>query len=98
MEIQNRSRYSSEFFFADKTTLVSYISKPQKLVILLSTLYHEYDILLATEKFKPHIISYYNTTKSGVDVLNTILRKYLSLLSLFIRFIDVITQNAFILW
>ena len=75
-EIRNRSQYSSEFLFTDKVTLVSYIPKPRKSVILLSTLHHERNMLSATEKFKPDIINYYNTTKSGAYVLDKIVREY----------------------
>ncbi|KAK9304183.1 hypothetical protein QLX08_004346 [Tetragonisca angustula] len=104
-EIGNRSQYSSEFLFTDKVTLVSYIPKPRKSVILLSTLHHEHNILSATEKFKPDIISYYNTTKSGVDGLDDSIREYSCRqrtrrwpLSLFMHFIDIAAYNAFILY
>ena len=102
-KIRNRSQYSSEFLFTDKVTLVLYILKPRKSVILLSTLHHEHNILSATEKFKPDIISYYNTTKSGVDGLDDSVRKYSCRqrtrwpLSLFMHFIDIAAYNAFTL-
>lgn len=38
-------------------------------------LQHEHNIS-STEKFNPDRINYYNTTKSGVDVLDKIVREY----------------------
>ena len=76
IEIQNRKQYSSEFLFTENLTLVSYVPKSRKCVVLLSTLHHDHDISTAAENFKSTIIKYYNSTKSGVDVLNKLTREY----------------------
>ncbi|XP_076666512.1 piggyBac transposable element-derived protein 4 isoform X1 [Andrena cerasifolii] len=104
-QTQNRPQYSSEFLFTEKLTLVSYVPKPRKSVIVFSTLHHERNTLAATEKFKPDIIHYYNSTKSGVDVLEKVVREYSCRrctrrwpLSLFMHYLDIAAYNAFVIW
>ncbi|CAK9810838.1 PiggyBac transposable element-derived protein 4 [Anthophora plagiata] len=105
IDTRNRSQYSSYFLFTVKLTLVSYVPKPRKCVVLLSTLHHEHSISTPAEKFKPDIINYYNSTKSGVDVLDKVVTEYSSRrctrrwpLSLFMHYLDIAAYNAFIIW
>jgi len=58
---------SSEFRFTDTATMVSYVPKRGKVVILLSTM-HGDDKL--GDGGKPDIILFYNSTKGGVDALD----------------------------
>ena len=51
------------------------------------------------------MISYYNTTKSGVDTFNKLVREYSCTrctrrwtLPLFVHFIDMATCNALVIW
>lgn len=49
-------------------TMVSYVPKLNKAVVLLSSMHHKAHIDPAsTDKQKPGIITYYNSTKGGVD-------------------------------
>lgn len=72
-----REEHTSVFGFQKTTTLVSYVPKPKKNVYLLSTLHHDQNIDEETgAKQKPEIITFYNATKSGVDVVDKLSRTY----------------------
>lgn len=74
---RNRAQYSSMFGFQDNNTIVSYIPKKYKNVILVSTLHHDDSIDASTgEKCKPEIITFYNHTKGGVDKLDQLSATY----------------------
>jgi len=54
---------------------------------------------------KPEIIMHYNATKSGVNILDKLVREYTCTrstscwpLTLFLSLIDVACVNAFVLW
>ncbi|KAF2887353.1 hypothetical protein ILUMI_18820 [Ignelater luminosus] len=65
---RNRPQFGSLFGFHDKITLVSYIPKPKKALVLLSTMHNDIAIDTSTnETQKPEIITHYNDTKGGVD-------------------------------
>ncbi|XP_030749217.1 piggyBac transposable element-derived protein 5-like [Sitophilus oryzae] len=78
LDIRERATYSSQFLFTRNLTLVSYVTKRNKFVVLLSSMHHEHDIAGEDLKFKPSIITSYNETKSGVDCLDKIVREYSS--------------------
>jgi hypothetical protein len=59
---------SSIFGFQSDKTIVSYVPKRSKAVILISTMHHHATIDDDTKK--PEIIMFYNDTKSGVDSLD----------------------------
>lgn len=59
---------SSRFCFDNEKTLVSYKTKKNKGVILLSTM-HE-GAIINDQSQKPEIIEFYNRTKCGVDVFD----------------------------
>lgn len=61
---KERVTQSSLFGFQEDKTLVSYVSRKNKAVILLSTLHNDDEIDLDTQK--PQIIMDYNATKGGV--------------------------------
>ena len=69
----DRAMYSSKFGFHEGKTLVSYVPKPRKAVMLLSTQHRDNNVA-TDKKAKPDIIHYYNSTKSGVDVLDKVVR------------------------
>ena len=71
-EIKSIPQYSSKFLFNNQATMVSYITKRNTNVILLST-YHHDKSLSDTVKSKPNIIIDYNNYKSGVDILDMLL-------------------------
>ncbi|XP_030745484.1 piggyBac transposable element-derived protein 3-like [Sitophilus oryzae] len=71
---RNRQVGSSIFGFSASNTIVSYVPKKGKGVILLSSMHHSFSINQDT--LKPEIIHFYNETKSGVDALDAKCAKY----------------------
>lgn len=72
-----REEKSSMFGFQKDITLVSYVPKPRKMVYLMSSLHHDQIIDEQTgAQQKPEIITFYNATKSGVDVVDKLSRTY----------------------
>ncbi|XP_022828398.1 uncharacterized protein LOC111357825 [Spodoptera litura] len=68
---------SSMFGFQKDITLVSYAPKSNKVVIAMSTLHHDDKIDESTgDKNKPEIITFYNSTKAGVDVVDKLSATY----------------------
>lgn len=72
--IANRAIESSKFCFNNMLTLVSFVPKKNKNVLLLSTLHNDAGIDACTNK--PNIIVDYNRTKSGVETLDQLVRMY----------------------
>lgn len=74
--LPNRSRNvgSSQFGFSDNKTLVSYVPKRNRAVVLLSTMHH--DNKLDQETNKPDMIMEYNRTKGGVDTVDQLCHTY----------------------
>ena len=64
---------STLFAFKDDLIMCSWVSKINKLVLLLSTA-HQSDKI--GESGKPEIVEFYNETKAGVDALNQKVRHY----------------------
>lgn len=59
----------SSFYFTEGTTVVNYIPKKNKSVILVSTLHHDKDISDRPDK-KLQMILHYNATQVAVDTFN----------------------------
>ena len=81
--------------------------RPQKdcVVNMLSTMHSLPEIASNYAKKKPEIILYYNSTKSGVDILDRMVRTYTCkrmtrrwTVTLFYNMIDVSAVNAYIVW
>lgn len=72
-----REIYSSLFGFRKDMTLVSYCPKKKNAVLVLSSMHHDKEIDSETgELQKPAIVTFYNHTKVGVDVLDQMCAKY----------------------
>ena len=98
-----RTELSSVFGFSGQQTLVSYVPKKNKAVILLSTLHH--DKVLAGNTMKPEIILRYNQTKSGVDNLDHLITNYTCKqktnrwpMALFMNVLDVAGTASLVVW
>ena len=65
---KSRQEKTSVYGFTDEISLVSYVPKKGKAVILVSSMHHSQED--DPETGKPEIISFYNLTKSGVDALD----------------------------
>lgn len=70
-----RDLHSSIFGFTRQLTLVSYLPKKNRSVILLSSMHHT-KTTSAEDDGKPEIILHYNETKSGVDNLDHLVGIY----------------------
>lgn len=97
-----RQQFSSIFGYQKDVTIVNYIPKPRKNVVLISSLHYE-GLLSEREDAKPEIIMAYNATKGGVDTLDQLVRTYSSIrksrrwpLTLFFNFVDIAAYNAFV--
>ena len=96
---------SSQFAFQDNVTLVSYVPKKKKNVVLLSTQHHSADISEDREDKKPEIILHYNRTKGAVDTLDKLLRTYSCQRKcrrwpqvFFGHLVDIAAYNAFVIF
>ncbi|KAL6456582.1 hypothetical protein MHYP_G00351260 [Metynnis hypsauchen] len=101
---KEREVFSSKFTFTPTTTLVSYLPKKNKNVVLLSTLHTDSDISDREDR-KPIIILDYNCNKGGVDNLYKVIGTYSCRrmtarwpLVIFHNIIDVSSYNAFVIW
>lgn len=102
----NRQReiYSSVFAFTNKLTMVSYVPKKNRAVILLSSLHNDATVT-DTEKSKPEIIVTYNATKGGVDNLDRLIQAYSVKrkthrwpMTVFFNMLDVGAIAAHVIW
>ncbi|XP_035215097.1 uncharacterized protein LOC118188710 [Stegodyphus dumicola] len=57
-------------------TLMSYVTKENKMVLILSTMHHDDVTDESREKNKPQMITFYNATKSGVDTVDQLCSTY----------------------
>lgn len=74
---KGRETHSSIFGFQQDATLVSYVTKKGKCVILLSTMHNDDAIDKETgDAKKPEIITFYNQTKGAVDVVDEMAANY----------------------
>lgn len=74
---KHRPVNSSMFAFQKDKTLVSYVPRKGKNVILLSSMHFDDEIDPDTgDSFKPSIITFYNKTKGGVDIVDGLSANY----------------------
>lgn len=75
---KRRNICSSQFAFTYECTLVSYVPKKNRNVLLLSTLHNSQEIDQETSmKLKPEILTFYNKTKVGVDTADELKSNYI---------------------
>ncbi|XP_050512449.1 piggyBac transposable element-derived protein 4-like [Diabrotica virgifera virgifera] len=103
-QIVNKEVHSSSFYFTQDTTVVNYIPKKNKNVVLMSTLHRGKAISDRNDK-KPQIILDYNSTKGAVDTLDQLVGTYTCKrktnrwpMIVFYNMLDISAYNAFILW
>lgn len=96
--------HSSTFYFTKDTTIVSYVPKKNKNVILMSTMHCDKEVSSREDK-KPQMILDYNSTKGAVDTLDQSIAAYSCKrktnrwpIILFYNILDVSAYNAFVLW
>ncbi|XP_034935544.1 uncharacterized protein [Chelonus insularis] len=76
INIKNRIVYSSLFGFHDVLTVVSYVPKADKNVLMGSSMHLKDEINKNCAKKKPGIINFYNLIKDGVDVADKLKSAY----------------------
>ncbi|XP_071390069.1 piggyBac transposable element-derived protein 4-like [Centroberyx affinis] len=101
---KNRRVKSSKFVYTADTSLVSYVPKKGKNVVLMSTL-HRDGRICGQEHQKPEIIMDYNATKGGVDNMDKLVTAYSCKrrtlrwpLVIFFDILDISAYNAFVIW
>jgi hypothetical protein len=101
---RGREAFSSKFAFTPTTTLISYLPKRNKNVVLLSTL-HKTAEISDREDRKPAIILDYNNNKGVMENLDKVIGTYSCRrmtacwpLVIFHNIIDVSSYNAFLIW
>lgn len=76
-QVKNRPVLSSIFAFGIDMMGVSYVPKKSKNVLLVSSMHNDDKIDETTgEKKKPEIVTFYNLTKGGVDVVDRMITAY----------------------
>lgn len=75
---QPRGVGSSRFGFQKHMTLVSHVPKKSKIILLLSSYHHDktFDITKCGDKPKPEMITFYNSTKTGVENVERLCKMY----------------------
>lgn len=96
---------SSMFAYRDNRTLVSYVPKKNRAVILLSSQHTDDKVGGEDEDYKPEIILSYNKTKGAVDVGDQLAQQYSTQrktnrwpMALFYHILDIAAINAFKVW
>ncbi|XP_005997448.1 piggyBac transposable element-derived protein 4-like [Latimeria chalumnae] len=104
VKIQHRSVHSSKFAFTESTAVVSYCSKKNKNVIVMSTMHKDTRVCTGNDK-KPEMILDYNSSKGGVENLDKLIATYTCQrmtarwpVVIFYNIVDVSAYNAFVLW
>ncbi|XP_066253023.1 piggyBac transposable element-derived protein 4-like [Euwallacea similis] len=106
LAVRGREERSSMFGFQSNIMLVSYIPKKGKNVLLFSALHHDRKIDTDTNELKkPEVITFYNFTKGGIDVVDELSGTYSVSrnsrrwpLTLFYSILNSAAINAMIIW
>ncbi|KAJ8015799.1 hypothetical protein DPEC_G00000030 [Dallia pectoralis] len=101
---KTRRVLSSAFAFTPIATLVSYLARRNRNVLLLSTLHADARLNDRADR-KPALILDYNRNKGGVDNLDKVIGTYSCRrmtarwpLAVFHNILDVSSYNAFVIW
>lgn len=77
LDTKKREVNSSKFGYSKECLLVSYVPNKNKNVLMLSTMHKQGDIDVESgEQRKPEVITFYNFTKGGVDVVDELKAEY----------------------
>ena len=106
LNLRGREEKTSLFGFEDNCTLVSYIPKKKKNVLVLSTLHNDDKIDEETgDARKPEIITFFNATKGGVDTVDQMSSLYNCArntrrwpMVIFYRLLNIAGVNGFIIY
>ena len=73
---KSREVHSTEFGFNGSITMVSYVRKKGKAVVLLSTMHHDKMVDENSTKKKTEVITFHNKSKGGVDTMDQMVGTY----------------------
>lgn len=97
--------YDTILYKSGETTITSYQGKTKKNVLLLSTMHQSVAVNQETQKKLPETVSFYNSTKFGVDILDQMSRLYTVKfgcrrwpMHVFFNVLDLAGINAWILY
>ena len=77
LQTRGREVTSTLFGFQKDLTIASYVPRKGKIVLVASTLHHDGTIDLSSgEKKKPEMITFYNSSKGGVDIVDQMCSAY----------------------
>lgn len=100
---KRRPVYSTLYGFREDMALMSFVPKKNRAVCLISSMHNT--IETNQEKKKPEIISFYNSTKAGVDLLDMKCAIFSSNrktrrwpLAIFYRLVSIASVNAFVVY
>lgn len=103
-QMTNKEVHSSSFYFTEDTTVVNYVPRKYKNVVLMSTLHHDNKVS-DRQDHKPEMILDYNATKGAVDTLDKCVNTYSAKrktnrwpMIVFYNILDVSAYNAYVLW
>ena len=95
---------STKFAWSGPIMMASYIPKPKRNVLLITTEHNQPDVS-QREDCKPEVILSYNEDKGGVDVVDMMMDTYRSKVAtrrwpmvVFYTIVDVQAINSFVLW
>ena len=96
---------SSKYLFTNLATMVSYVPKKNKAVILLSSTHVQFSQEELNATGKPRIVLDYNATKGGVDTIDQMRNEYTVsrptrrwTMAQFMFYIDIAAINALAIW
>jgi hypothetical protein len=102
--VVGREVLSTRFAWSDQVMMLSYVPKPRKNVLLLSTEHDQPDISGRDDR-KPEVILAYNEDKGGVDIVDKMIDTYRTKvtsnrwpMAVFYTILDIAALNAFVVW
>lgn len=87
--------HSPEFGFHGNMTMVSYMQKKGRAVVVLSTMHDDKAVDASSHFHKPEVIMYYNKTKGGVDTVDQMINNYTCQRTRRYNMLDVAILNAY---
>jgi hypothetical protein len=101
---RGRLAFSTLFAWNDSVMIASYVPKPRKVVLMLSTEHDQPDISQRSDR-KPVVILDYNATKGGVDTVDQMIDIYQTKvasrrwpMTVFYTMIDISALNSLVIW
>lgn len=102
---KHRDEHSSQFVFTADTSMVAYVPKAGRSVLLMSTMHSQPDVYEEDPSKKPFMILDYNETKGAVDAFDEQISAYTTAracrrwpMRIFYFLVDASCMNAYVCW